>query len=278
MEISPKIKKDAYNLTKKLLAWTGDISGAATVICNRTGNILISKSVLDYRYETTPNYLADQGVITQLANTTIANPFYAYNPEYPALEVEFNSGKAREFLREIEKELKPKSDYPEYSEGAIKAASRMVKENPEMVEHSRRVEELRTKRITRNVIRELEEQTKEVDKTIVFSKELYDNVLAKLKLFGAEVQLPKDRNEDHLCRVLFQNERNFKKNWSCDELVEKSGEQIVSRDGSSENKSWRPTYNAVRKLNQRIYAETRVKDFLLTKPITTVKVNPVYLK
>lgn len=112
---------------------------------------------------------------------------------------------------------------------------------------------------------------------ISFTEGLYNPQTSILSIFGKEIKLPRDRNEDHLCRILFKNERNFVKRWSWDELMEKSNDQIVSRS-KNDKESWRPIYNAARSLNNRIYRELRIEGFFLTNPITTVKINPKYLK
>lgn len=112
---------------------------------------------------------------------------------------------------------------------------------------------------------------------IFFSKNLYDKDTSILKLSDKEIKLPRDRNEDYFCRVIFDNNKNMRKEWSWDELKIASKDRIVSKSKNPDFEPWRPVYNAAGKLNNRIRLATGISDFFLVKPITTVKINPKYL-
>mgnify|MGYP001616302562 CR=1 FL=1 len=109
------------------------------------------------------------------------------------------------------------------------------------------------------------------------SKNIYDSRESSLILAGETIVLPRDRNEDYLCRVVFLNNRNMKREWSWEELIKASKNRIVSRSEHPEKEPWRPVYNACGKLNDRIERVIGIKNFFLMSPITTIKINPKYL-
>lgn len=110
-----------------------------------------------------------------------------------------------------------------------------------------------------------------------FSPDLYDVSASILKLGGKEINLPSDRNEDYLCRVIFSSDRNMRKEWVSIDVIEASKDRIVSRSKNPDREPWRPVYNAARRLNDRVERKIGINDLFLVKPVTTVKINPKYL-
>ena len=115
------------------------------------------------------------------------------------------------------------------------------------------------------------------NKKIVFSHKLYNKSVSELNVFGSKIQLPKDRNEDNLCKIIFRSKKDLEREWSWDEFVEESKDMIVTRSKVPEKEPWRPVYNTARSLNRRIREMTGKKDFFIVKPITTLKINSEYL-
>lgn len=112
---------------------------------------------------------------------------------------------------------------------------------------------------------------------IASSKNVYDSKISSLMLAGETIVLPRDRNEDYLCRIIFANDKNMRRDWSWDEVIKASKNRIVSRSTNPDKQSWRPVYNASTSLNGRIQKSTGIIDFFLMSPITTIKINPKHL-
>lgn len=112
---------------------------------------------------------------------------------------------------------------------------------------------------------------------IASSRNVYDSKASSLILAGETIILPRDRNEDYLCKVIFANDKNMRRDWSWDNVIRASKSRIVSRSVNSNKEPWRPVYHAAKSLNERIQKSTGIIEFFLMKPITTLKINPRYL-
>jgi len=110
---------------------------------------------------------------------------------------------------------------------------------------------------------------------ISFKNTVYNHKTALLTLNDIEIQIPPNTNQDYLCRVIFSNQTAMKKKWDWIEIIEnKAWGDTEQKDNKD---FWRKTYNAAHEVNTRIATEIGIKNFLLTKPTTTVQINPLYL-
>lgn len=129
------------------------------------------------------------------------------------------------------------------------------------------------------------------DNKVRFSSDLYDDMgKPTLKLFSKDIEIPKNTNQDYLCKVIFlkfpkesyddldekelEKSQYGQKEWSWEEIVTIWGDESSSYD----KKNWRKVYNAARSVNGLIAKETMIKDFFLTTTINSVKINPQYLR
>jgi len=103
-----------------------------------------------------------------------------------------------------------------------------------------------------------------------FPPPVYNSISHKIEFAGVEVQIPYDSDQDSLCRALFKDEMSCHKEWSWDELIEQWGE------GGNKRSGWRTVYNAGREINNKVAAETTVKDLLLVRKLT-IALNPKYV-
>jgi hypothetical protein len=98
----------------------------------------------------------------------------------------------------------------------------------------------------------------------------YDINTGVITFMGKKIEIPLNTQLEMVCRVVLKNSTNMKKKWSWDEVIEANRE-------SHENFTSRQIYNASRSINDKVAIETQVKDFLLTKPLSTVQLNPQFL-
>lgn len=112
----------------------------------------------------------------------------------------------------------------------------------------------------------------EIQLNIVKSIQLpqYDINTGVITFMGKEIIIPLNTNLEMVCRVVLKNFDNMRRNWSWDRIVETAKER-------PEDYSSTKIYTAVRTINEKVAIETTVKDFLLTKPTTTVRLNPKFL-
>ena len=173
----------------------------------------------------------------------------------------------------------------------VKMALELIKNDPDYLDRNRRAEDERVDRTAKRVIELAKGKDSDNNHNkFKFTSNLYDDKRSILKLFGKEIKIPTGINQDYLCQVIFLkitgklNElEDFKKAktgekiWSWDEVVELSDGKIESRSSVPEKEKWRTVYNAARAVNDLIAKETTIKNFFLTNPIKTVKINPQYL-
>lgn len=137
-----------------------------------------------------------------------------------------------------------------------------------------------------------------IPENLIFSPSLYDINLSPpvLSLFGKKIEVPRDSKEDYLCQVIFLKfpEKNYKeeifetekwekaqqgkKEWEWEEIVEISGGKIAPKSDTPENKKFKTVYDAVERINKKIFDKTKIKDFLIKPTSKTVQINPRYLK
>ncbi len=98
----------------------------------------------------------------------------------------------------------------------------------------------------------------------------YDQNTGVIILLGKKIEIPLNTNLEMVCRIVLKNVANMKKKWSWDEIVEENRENI-------ENYTQRIIYTAVRSINQKVALETQIKDFLISKPTSTVQLNPKFI-
>ena len=110
---------------------------------------------------------------------------------------------------------------------------------------------------------------------ISFKKISYNRNSAVLTVNGVNIQIPSNTNQDDLCRVVFFDKESMTKKWEAIDVVndEAWGEKREDDDTVFRKK----VYNAAHEVNIKIATETGLRDFLLTKPMITVQVNPIYL-
>jgi|GEM_PF-4676957 len=101
-----------------------------------------------------------------------------------------------------------------------------------------------------------------------FQTPAYNTISHKIFFAGVEIQLPYDSDQDLLCKVLMENDRAIRREWSWDEIFEQWGEPHSKED-------WRRVYNAGREVNQKIACETTIKDLLLVHKFS-IALNPKY--
>lgn len=200
-------------------------------------------------------------------------PYRYYPPEHCKIKV-------RVLAYEKEVEMQP-----------VKIALEMLKNDPDYPERQGRIEAARVEKTAKRVIELAKSNTGSDNKKIKFSSDLYeDKGKPSLTLFGENIDVPKNSNQDYLCKVIFlkfpekmseeldkeelQKAESGQKEWSWEEVVTIWGDESLA-----DNKdNWRKVYNAAHSINQRIAAKTQVEDFLLTPTINTVKINPKYLQ
>lgn len=200
-------------------------------------------------------------------------PYRYYPPEHCKIKV-------RVLAYEKEIEMQP-----------VKIALEMLKNDPDYPERQRRIEDARVERTAKRVLKLVQSNIGSNKTQIKFSSDLYDEKNLILKLFGKEIKIPPDSNQHYLCQVIFlKMEDKLKgledlekaevggKIWSWDEIEEVSESRIAPTDKQQAKKEpWRPFYNAAQAVNDLIAEETTIKDFFLTKPINTIRINPKYL-
>ena len=91
----------------------------------------------------------------------------------------------------------------------------------------------------------------------------------KLSFKGKVIFIP-EGDQDTLCRVILRNKNAMKREWSWDEVLEKSGERNI------DTSMWRRVYNAGREINKKVAIETTIKDLLDVRK-QTISVNTKYL-
>ena len=98
----------------------------------------------------------------------------------------------------------------------------------------------------------------------------YDISTGIITFMGKDVVIPLNTNLEMVCRVVLKNMSNMTKHWSWDEIVEEMRE-------SKNNFTSRQIYTSARAINEKVAQETAIKDFFITKPITTVRLNPKFV-
>lgn len=99
----------------------------------------------------------------------------------------------------------------------------------------------------------------------------YDNQNSILTIKEKSIPLSPDSNQDYLLRVLFGNPKELFRKWSWDEIVEDHfwGDKEVTEDKNM----WKKIYNAACEINKKVQEKIGIKDFLITKPVSTVQIN-----
>lgn len=119
---------------------------------------------------------------------------------------------------------------------------------------------------------ELEIQKLETDLNLARAMQTpeYDVTTGIITFIGKHIQIPLDSNLEDVCRVVLKNVKTMKTRWSWDQVFE---------DDNLETKKANKMkmYTAVRAINQKVLLQTQIKDFLLGKPIGTVRLNPIFL-
>ncbi|MBI2596361.1 hypothetical protein HYW46_06530 [Candidatus Daviesbacteria bacterium] len=98
----------------------------------------------------------------------------------------------------------------------------------------------------------------------------YDINTGTITFLGKQIQIPLNTNLEMICRIVLKNLTNMKRKWSWEEIIEENRE-------STDNFTSRQIYTAVRSINDKVAVETQAKDLLISKPYSTVQVNPKYL-
>jgi len=98
----------------------------------------------------------------------------------------------------------------------------------------------------------------------------YDINTGIITFFGKQIPIPLNTNLEMVCRVVLKNSKNMKQRWSWEQIIEAYRE-------NPDNYKPRQIYNAVRSINDKVAVEAQVRDFFLSKPYTTVQLNPKFL-
>lgn len=110
---------------------------------------------------------------------------------------------------------------------------------------------------------------------ISFKKTSYNRNSAILTINGINIQIPSNTNQDDLCRVIFSDKEAMIKKWESIDVA--NDEAWGERRKDDDTEFPKKIYNAAHEINIKIATETGIKKFLLTKPIITVQINPIYL-
>lgn len=94
----------------------------------------------------------------------------------------------------------------------------------------------------------------------------YDISTGHLSFMGKTIEIPLNTNLEMVCRIVLKNVRNMAKRWSWEEIVEEARE-------STDNFTSTQIYTAARAVNDKVAQEVQVKDFFITKPITTIRLD-----
>jgi len=103
----------------------------------------------------------------------------------------------------------------------------------------------------------------------------YNRKSAVLSLDGIIIQIPSNTNQDDLCRVIFSNKESMITKWEAADVV--NNEAWGEHEEDNHTEFSKKIYNAAHEINIKIATKTGIEDFLLTKPMITVQVNPRYL-
>lgn len=119
---------------------------------------------------------------------------------------------------------------------------------------------------------ELEIKKLEADLNLVRAMQTpeYDAATGIITFIGKHIQIPLDSNLEDVCRVVLKNVKTMKTRWSWDEVFEDD-----NLESNKANKM--KMYTAVRAINEKVVLQTQINDFLLGKPIGTVRLNPIFL-
>lgn len=98
----------------------------------------------------------------------------------------------------------------------------------------------------------------------------YDINSGIISFLGKKIQIPLNTHSEMICRVVLKNDVNMKKSWSWDRIVELNHERVEDFD-------YRKIYVAARLINSKVAQITQITDMLLTKPTSTVQLNPRFL-
>lgn len=130
-----------------------------------------------------------------------------------------------------------------------------------------KAEEARIRKLT---LKKLEEELRQREDL----KELAYDASASVIIFaGKKIPIRKDTNQGALCRVLFQNKKSIRKEWSWDEVADAWGDRDQRKAGEI---NWRQVYEAAQEINKKVATKTAVEDLLLVTT-KTVSINPKYL-
>lgn len=117
-------------------------------------------------------------------------------------------------------------------------------------------------------------QTRALEKQLAITKgsqvPKYDIVTGIIFFMDKEIKIPLNTNIEMVCRVVLKNIATMRRKWSWDEIVEENREDLDLFTS-------RRIYTAVIAVNEKVAQETSVKDFLLARPITTVRLNPNFV-
>ncbi|MDP2637543.1 MAG: hypothetical protein Q8P26_00585 [Candidatus Levybacteria bacterium] len=98
----------------------------------------------------------------------------------------------------------------------------------------------------------------------------YDQSTGIITFMGKSIEIPLNTNLEMVCRIVLKNVANMKRKWSWDEIVEGNREE-------ADNFTPKTIYTAVRSVNEKVALETQIKDFLVSKPTSTVQLNPKFI-
>ena len=98
----------------------------------------------------------------------------------------------------------------------------------------------------------------------------YDINTGIITFLGKKIEIPLNTRLEIVCRIVLKNLNNMKRKWSWDEVVE-------SYRSNPDDYNSRQIYIAVRSVNEKVAIETQTKDFFITKPTTTIQLNPQFL-
>lgn len=119
-----------------------------------------------------------------------------------------------------------------------------------------------------------------IDKFISHSQSLaikvnYDSQNAILNIKNKTVVFSSNTNQDYLLRVLFSTNKDLFRKWSWDEIIEH--DDWGDEECKDDKELWKTIYNASCEINKKVEEKTGIKDFLTTKPVSTVQINTTFL-
>lgn len=113
-----------------------------------------------------------------------------------------------------------------------------------------------------------------IDSKKIFTKVNYDPRKGEVDIEGKKVKFKKDSFRAKLLELLLKDDKNSKKEWSWDEIIEKV-EDTKDENSTKENK--KKFYPACDGLSKFIAQKTGINDLLIFNK-STVQINPQYLQ